>query len=114
MKIEIDTVNDSVDELTRTVNLLNEILEKRTGLTASGKRVYQTPMEVKSSQPEPKIIFEDIMAKPKQTTPIPVPQSKSKTEIRKRKVLQQDEHEPKAEEEDEDRFLPKIQYKDYW
>jgi hypothetical protein len=110
VKIEVDTLNDSVDEIKKTITMLQEIVEKRTGVTPTGQRIPLRPSEFKQS--EPKIIFEDIMAKPSKSTPIPVP--REKLEVKKRKVLKQDEHAEKEEEEDEDRNLPKIQYKDFW
>lgn len=112
MKIEIDTLNDSVDELKKTVTLIQEAIERRTGVTGEGVRSPLRPSEFKKS--EPKIIFEDIMATapPKKTTQL-VPKIKEDS-VKKRKVLKQDEHIQEEEEEDEDRKLPQIQYKDYW
>ncbi|MGV8161807.1 MAG: hypothetical protein ACP5N2_00565 [Candidatus Nanoarchaeia archaeon] len=112
MKIEIDTLNDSVDELKKTVTLIQEALERRTGITGEGIKSPLRPSEFKKS--EPKVIFNDIMATapPKKTNPV---FSKIKEEpVKKRKVLKQDEHAREEEEEDEDRKLPQIQYRDYW
>lgn len=112
MKIEIDTINDSVDELKKTIALLQEALERKTGVTATGIKAPLRPSEFKKE--EPKIIFEDIMGTPAKKSIIPNPKEKERAEIKKRKVLKQDEHVNKEEEEDEDRHLPQIQIRDYW
>jgi hypothetical protein len=113
MKIEIDTINDSVDELKKTIAILQEALERKTGVTAAGIKAPPRPSEFKKE--EPKIIFEDILDVPgKKSIVVPASKGKEKLDIKKRKVLRQDEKEAEKEEEDEDRHLPKIQYRDYW
>ncbi|MFA6073094.1 MAG: hypothetical protein WC758_03205 [Candidatus Woesearchaeota archaeon] len=114
MKIEVDTIGDSIDEIKRTISLLQEVLEKRTGVTPEGIKSPLRPSEYKKD--EPKIIFEDIMntSQPKKTTQIKITTPLTKDEIKKRKFLRQDEKSKENEEEDEDRKLPLIPIKDYW
>jgi hypothetical protein len=115
MKIEIDTINDSVDELKKTIALLQEALERKTGITGAGIKAPLRPHEFPKE--EPKIIFQDILGTPsKKLSPsqIQVPAEKEKIVLKKRKVLRQDEKAPDTEEEDEDRHLPQIQIRDYW
>jgi len=123
MKIEVDTINDSVDELKKTITLLQEALEKRTGITAENTKAPLRPSEFKHT--EPKLIFEDIMSTtpPKRKIEVQSTQNKefqkkdilnTKDIVKKRKSPRQDDKLPEEEEEDEDRQLPQIQYKDYW
>jgi hypothetical protein len=113
MKIEVDTMNDSVDELKKTIAILQEALERKTGVTASGIKAPLRPSEFKKD--EPKIIFEDIMDKSAKKSPMYPPATENvKIDPKKRKVLRQDEKEAHKEDEDEDRNLPPIQIRDYW
>jgi hypothetical protein len=115
MKIEIDTINDSVEELKKTISLLQEALERKTGITGAGIKAPLRPHEFPKE--EPKIIYQDILGTPsKKVYPsqIQVPSEKDKIILKKRKVLRQDEKVQDAEEEDVDRKLPQIQIRDYW
>jgi hypothetical protein len=113
MKVEVDTMDDSADELKKTIALLQEALERKTGITATGIKAPLRPSEFKKEGP--KVIFEDITGTPEKKSAIyPVSNEKEKLDIKKRKVLKQDEHVQKEEDEDEDRHLPQIQIRDYW
>jgi hypothetical protein len=133
MKVEVDTLNDSVDEIKKTISLLQEVLEKRTGVTGAGIKAPLRPSEFKNEGP--KIIYEDILSTPAKkpkpsslstasiaaaTKAKPEPKSepsfneKGELPVKKRKVLRQDEHVADEEDEDVDRKLPQIQIRDYW
>lgn len=125
MKVEVDTLNDSVDEIKKTISLLQEVLEKRTGVTGAGIKAPLRPSEFKKEAP--KIIYEDILDTPGRKAKTGFAPSsaaspsssasfndKAAPPVKKRKVLRQDEHVPEEEEEDVDRNLPKIQVRDYW
>ncbi|MGV8169439.1 MAG: hypothetical protein ACP5N3_05270 [Candidatus Nanoarchaeia archaeon] len=112
MKIEVDTIADSVDELKEAVDLIQEALERRTGITKEKVRAPLRPSEFKKE--EPKVIFEDIMSTAPLKKTIQSPPKSKEDPAKKRKVLKQDERAPEEEEEDEDRRPPQIQYRDYW